>query len=232
MKYWILLLASAVSTLGSLYFVLLYLPAEASQGLAQKIFFFHVPSAFAMYLGLIAGAILSGIYLVDRKKLYDQLSKAGIYTATFFSILVIVSGPIWAKPIWGVYWTWDPRLTTTFVVFILLIGYCFVRLLFQDREGASARGAITGSIIAILAVLDVPLVHYSVKLWRGVHPSVIKNPDGLPENYRLGLEMMILSVLLLAGLIFLLFYKVIKISDAKQELLHRMLRSSQGGKNA
>ncbi|MDB5037573.1 MAG: ccmC [Bacteriovoracaceae bacterium] len=230
MKYWFLYFVTFLSLLGSLLYVFLELPPEISQGYVQKIFFFHVPSAFAMYFALISGAILSGIFLFERKQIYDQLARACLYTATFFSILVIISGPIWAKPIWGVYWTWDPRLTTTFVVFILLVGYCFIRALFQDREGSNHRGSLIGSIVALLAVLDVPLVHYSVKLWRGVHPSVIQKSDGLPENYRMGLELMVLSILLLAGLTTVLFYKLIKISELKADLLSRALKS--GGKNA
>lgn len=220
---WLLFLATLTSLTGSLYYVLLELPPEATQGFVQKIFFFHVPSAMAMYACLIVGAVLAGFYLWERKTILDQVSKACLYTATFFSVQVVTSGPIWAKPIWGVYWTWDPRLTTTFVVFILLIGYCVIRNLFEDRENAPRRGALIGAIVAILAVLDIPLVHFSVKLWRGVHPTVIQNKDGLPDNFRTGLEIMMLSILLLAGLLSYLFFKVIQIQELKSEVLTKRL---------
>jgi heme exporter protein C len=212
-RSWILFWLAFLSTTASLAYVLLMLPPEAAQGFVQKIFFFHVPAAFAMYTTLILGAMFSALYLYEKKSLYDQLARAHLYVATIFSTIVIVSGPIWAKPIWGVYWTWDPRLTTAFIVFILLIAYCFVRSIFHDREGLSRRTAIIGAIIAILAVLDIPLIHFSVQLWRGIHPSVLRNPEGLPESYRMALELMILSIFFLAAHWVDFVFRFIKISD-------------------
>jgi heme exporter protein C len=231
-KPWLLLVVTYGLLSYGLYFVLMELPPEASQGFVHKIFFFHVPSAFSMYFGLISGAILSGIYLFERKKIFDQLARACMYTATFFSIIVITSGPIWAKPIWGVYWTWDPRLTTTFVVFILLVGYCFVRYLFKERENHPQRGALIGAILAIFAVLDIPLVHFSVKLWRGIHPSVVQNKEGLPPDFRTGLELMSLALLVMAALTTYLFYKLIWLTEMKDELMGKSLQSAQGVRNA
>jgi len=231
MKEWILFILASVLLIAGLYNVLLLLPPEASQGFVQKIFFFHVPSAMTMYFGLILGALTSAIYLWERKPIFDQISRAAIYTATVFSVIVISSGPIWAKPIWGVYWTWDPRLTTTFIVFILLVAYCFVRNLFSEQN-LSSRGALIGAVIAILAVLDIPLVHYSVKLWRGIHPSVIQNKDGLPPEFRTGLEIMMIAILVFGGLLGLLFFKYIRLKEWKDELIHQSLQESSGGKNA
>jgi heme exporter protein C len=170
-----------------------------------------------MYLTLIAGALFSALYLYEKKSNYDVLGRAFLYVATFFSTVVLVSGPIWAKPIWGVYWTWDPRLTTSFLVFVLLVGYCFVRNLFDNTAGRSTRGATIGAILAILAVIDIPLIHFSVKLWRGVHPSVLRNPEGLPESYRTGLEAMILSTFLLAFLMVWITYKILVLSSRTKE---------------
>jgi len=201
----------AVSTI-SLLFILLALAPEAGQGFVQKIFFFHVPSAFAMYACLLVSGLASGLFLAQRKKSMDALARASMSGAVLFGIIVMISGPIWAKPIWGVYWTWDPRLTTTFVVFVLMIAYFFTRKIFDDRQ-QSERGALVGSILAIIAVLDIPLIHFSVKLWRGVHPSVLRNADGLPPDYRLGLELMTLSFLLIAGLFVWTLFKVMKAEE-------------------
>lgn len=217
-KLWILYFASAITMLAALTYVLLGLAPEASQGFAQKIFFFHVPAAFAMYGCLIGGAISAGLYLFERKKVYDQISRACVNTAALFSVVVITSGPIWARPIWGVWWTWDPRLTTSFVVFVLLITYCFVRKIFEESQNLGERGAIVGAIISILAAIDIPLIHYSVKLWRGVHPSVLANKEGLPPDYRQGLEFMVLAFLLLATLLIVIHFKLLVLQSRKKEI--------------
>jgi len=208
MKLWILFGVTALSFLGSLGYILLSLPHEATQGVVQKIFFFHVPSAFALYVHLILGALLSLIYLFDRRKILDDWARSLMNSALVFTLIVLCSGPVWAKPIWGVYWTWDPRLTTTFIVLIMLIGYVCVRHLYTGT-----RSAMIGAVIALLAVLDIPLIHYSVTLWRGVHPSVLRNPDGLPSSYQTGLELMILSMFLWGALMTVLFYKVRKLQN-------------------
>ncbi len=213
MKTWILFILSLGGMLGGLWFVMMGLAPEASQGYAQKIFFLHVPSAFAMYLTLGAGAILSIVYLIERKKNLDLAARACMMTATVFATAVLVSGPIWAKPIWGVYWTWDPRLTTSFIIFILLLAYVFVRQIFEERESQTDRGALVGAIISIFALIDIPLIHFSVKLWRGVHPSVLKTEGGLPDDYRLGLEIMIVGIFLFATLMSILLYRFLKIRE-------------------
>jgi heme exporter protein C len=218
-KIWVLYIATFISVFGALAYVLLGLPVEASQGFAQKIFFFHVPSAFAMYACLIIGASTSALFLYDRKLIYDQCARACLYVATIYSIVVITSGPLWAKPIWGVYWTWDPRLTTSFIVFILLVAYCFVRKIFDESENQSDRGAIVGAILALIAALDIPLIHYSVKIWRGIHPSVLANKEGLPPEYRQGLEVMLLGMFLFSALLISIAFRLIKLKARQRENL-------------
>ncbi len=204
---------TALLSLGALFFVLAKLAPEVGQGYVQKIFFFHVPSAFAMYGCLSLGAIFSGLYLFQRRPNFDRWAQASMQGAILFGLIVMVSGPIWAKPIWGVYWTWDPRLTTTFIVFILMLAYFFVRGLFKDRQ-QNDRAALVGAILALFAICDVPIIHLSVKLWRGIHPSVIRNPNGLPPDYQLGLELMTLAFLLVAGLYVWLFYRILELEES------------------
>lgn len=206
---WLIFAATVLCSLGSFTYVLLQLSPETTQGFVQKIFFFHVPAAFTMYVALFMAAAFSALYLMKKKTSLDLMARASMTTAFIFSCIVIVSGPIWAKPIWGVYWTWDPRLTTTFVVFVLLIAYLFVRRIY-DAQRMQSRGATIGSILCLFALLDVPLIHWSVKLWRGIHPSVLKNSEGLPEDFRLGLEFMILSFFLIGFCIFWILWKLEK----------------------
>jgi len=212
---WWLWAASALSMLGSIFYVLMYLAPEATQGFAMKIFFVHVPAAFTMYLFLFAAFVASIIYLAKRSYAADLVAKASMICSFIFSLLVVITGPLWAKPIWGVYWTWDPRLTTTFVVFVLICAYLLIRKIFEDRRDY-ARASLIGAILSIIAILDVPLIHFSVKLWRGVHPSVIKNPDGLPEGYQRGLEFMMISFFLLGACYFYIIWKYLKLKASKE----------------
>lgn len=216
--FWFLFGLSATSFLGALGFVLIRLPEEKVQGIVQKIFFFHVPSAFAMYLFLILGAILSVVYLFQRKEAYDWAAKSLMTVATLFGSLVMVSGPLWAKPIWGVYWTWDPRLTTSFVIFVLLLAYLVTRKVFEQKEGSEQKGAVIGAILAVIAVLDIPLIHFSVRLWRGVHPNVLRDPEGLPEIYRNALEMMIIGIFLFGFLLAFLLFRTYQLEAKTKEL--------------
>lgn len=213
---WWLWLATLVSFLGSLFYVLMGLAPEASQGFVQKIFFFHVPAAFTMYAFLFVAFGSAVGYLVKRTQKFDQVSRASMICALGFATIVILSGPIWAKPIWGVYWTWDPRLTTTFVVFVLLVAYHIVRQRYEEQR-MQERGALLGAILAILAVLDVPLIHLSVQLWRGVHPSVLRNPQGLPEDFQRGLEAMILAFFLLGGCFYYVVWHYLEIRRRVKE---------------
>jgi len=219
--FWFLFGLSITVFMGGLGFVLLRLPEELTQGIVQKIFFFHVPSAFAMYLFLALGAISSVIYLFQRKHIYDAAARASMMTATLFATLVMVSGPLWAKPVWGVYWTWDPRLTTSFIVFILLIAYMVTRKVFEARAGWEERGAFVGAILAVIALLDVPLIHFSVRLWRGLHPSVLRDPDGLPQAYRQALETMVIALFLFGFLVSLCAYRLYRLEHKIKELNER-----------
>jgi len=227
MTLWFLLGLSASSLLTSLIYVLLFLPFEKTQGVVQKIFYFHVPSAFSMYAFLILGAIMAVFYLIDRRVIYDHISKAAMYTACLFAGLVITSGPIWAKPIWGVYWTWDPRLTTTFIVFILLLAYVFARQVLEDRERGGMKSSVIGAILAIFAVVDIPLIHFSVRLWRGIHPAVLKDPHGLTPAFARGLQVMIMSVFLLATLICLLIFKYLQLKQRVEQLNIQKLQQTE-----
>lgn len=213
MKIWFLIGLTGVVFLGSLFVSLMLTPLEVEQGLAQKIFYFHVPSAFTTYLFLLVGTTLSIFYLVTKNQTYNFIAKASMYTSTLFACLVIGSGPLWARPIWGVYWTWDPRLTLTFILFVLLIGYCFIQQLFGREENQRDKAALIGSIVAVLALPFMVLTHFSVKLWRGLHPSVISNKDGLPPEFQNAFELGIVAIFLLGSLIAWTLYEYLRTRD-------------------
>jgi len=168
--------ATVLSLLASLWLIFAYAPEEAVMGAAQKIFYFHVPIAavtFASVFVLLAGAIG---YLWTRRRGWDHLTVASTEIGLLFCTLVLITGPIWAKPAWGVWWTWEAKITTTLVLWLLLAGIVVARGYATTPEQAARVGAVLG----VVAALDVPIVYKAVDWWRGQHPIVFGPGRGDP----------------------------------------------------
>jgi len=194
------------------YMVFVVTPMERQMGIVQKIFYFHVPSAYAMYLGFAVCAVSSAIYLYTRDERWDAFSVAGAEVGALFCLAVLTTGPLWARKAWGVYWTWDPRLTTTFLSGMIFFAYLVLRSFgtLGDVERRFAAG------LAILGAVTMPLIHFSVRLWRGTHPTVITGEGkGLDP---LMLKTLILGFVLFTALAMLLIYLRARIEQLKQRL--------------
>ena len=172
---WIFLTALMMADLYLIFFVA---PEEKMQGIVQKIFYFHVSSAFSMYFGFGLAGLGAFLYLFKRKKWMDHLSIAGGSVGLVFCSMVLVSGPLWARPIWGTYWTWDPRLTTTLILWLMFVAVSFLR----EFYGSKPRGSFFASILTLVAMLDMPLVFLAIKLWRGIHPQVLGEEESMPTS--------------------------------------------------
>jgi heme exporter protein C len=160
--------------LASLYAIFLVAPVELQMGIVQKIFYFHVPSAYAMYVGFAASALGSALFLWKRDEKWDALGVAGAEVGMAFCAIVLITGPLWARKAWGVWWTWDPRLTS-----VLLIGMLFGAYLSLRSFGAAGEVEKRFAAgIAIVGLFLVPIIHYSVQRWRGQHPTVITGKGG------------------------------------------------------
>jgi heme exporter protein C len=157
-------------------FVFLRVPEAQAQagGLAQKIFYFHVPAAYALYLCGGVCFVASGLYLYNPSDARDAWAKAGAECASVFGGMVMVSGPLWAKKAWGVYWTWDPRLTSLLLSILIYVAIVVLRN-FSGNGDAERRFA---AAFGILGTAVLPIVHYSVQLWGGNHPKVLKANGG------------------------------------------------------
>lgn len=157
-------------------FVFLVAPEAQPQagGIAQKIFYFHVPSAYAMYIAGAVCFLASALYLAGPSDTRDAWAKAGAECAVAFGMLVMTSGPLWAKKAWGVYWTWDPRLTTL-LLSVLIYAAVVVLRVFGGGGDAERRFA---AALSVLGTVNLPIVHYSVKKWGGNHPTVITQGGG------------------------------------------------------
>ncbi len=155
----------------ALYMIFIYAPEERTMGPVQRIFYFHVGSAwnaFAMFL-LVAGA--SAWYLWRKSPWSRQLGRSAAEVGVLFTTLTLVSGSFWARPVWNVWWTWDPRLTTTLVLWFIYVAY----LLLQASDQGDGRFARLAAVFGLLGVIDIPLIHVSAILWRSIHPVIVSD---------------------------------------------------------
>ncbi|HEY98650.1 MAG TPA: cytochrome c biogenesis protein CcsA [Dehalococcoidia bacterium] len=162
----------------ALSMVFVYVPTEKESGIVQRIFYFHVPVAWVSFLAFFITFISSILYLRKRTTKWDAIGCASAEIGVIFTTLVLITGPIWAKPAWGIWWTWDARLTTSLVLWLIYIGYLLVRSLATD----SARGARYSAVIGIVGFIDVPIVFFTVNLWRTQHPTTIIFEGGLENS--------------------------------------------------
>ncbi len=159
----------------ALWAIFLYAPTERVQGDVQRIFYFHVPMAWVSYLAFFVVFVASIGVATGRRPGWDAVGRSSAEVGVVFTTLVLVTGSLWAKPIWGTWWTWDARLTTTLVLWFIYLGYLLLRANVPDEERAARYGAVWG----IVGFIDVPIVHFSVELWRTLHPEpVVLRSDG------------------------------------------------------
>jgi len=165
-------LAAVMMTI-SIYLIFFYAPVEKVMGLPQKIFYFHAPIAIMCYVGFFITFVSSIGYLWTSSLHWDRFAVSGAHTGLLFIALTLITGMLWGKPIWGAYWTWDPRLTTSFIMWLIYAGYMVLRSQVDDEYIRAKYSAVMG----VIGFADVPLVHYSVKLWsRGLHPVIERAP--------------------------------------------------------
>ena len=158
----------------ALYAIFVVAPVEQQMGIVQKIFYFHVPTWWAMYIAFITCAVCSAVYLKKRDEHWDAVAVAAAEVGMLFCAMGLISGPLWARKAWGVWWTWDPRLTSVVLVALVFLAYLVLRA-FGSHAEVEKRFAAG---LAILGVLDIPVIHYSVQRWRGTHPTVISGQGG------------------------------------------------------
>lgn len=184
----------------ALYFAFLYAPTEQVMGEVQRIFYFHVSSAWISLLSFFFVFVGGILYLWKRRPVYDRFAYAAAELGVLFCTIVLVTGPIWAKPVWNVWWTWDPRLTSTFVLWLIFVAY----LLFRSslRHHPSVR--TFASVYGIIGFVDVPIVWMSIRWWRTIHPKVIsaEKVDMDPEMWT-AVWVCLLALLLLYTVLFI-----------------------------
>jgi heme exporter protein C len=162
----------------ALYLVLFYAPREAVMGEVQRVFYFHVAAGWVGALAFVVAAVAGGIFLARGARRWDRVGLASVEIGIVFTLINIVSGSIWARPIWNTWWTWDPRLVTATVMELIYIAYVMLRQGIEDPD----RRARFGAVYAIVGFVSVPLTFLSIRIWRTIHPVVIGSGDPTAEG--------------------------------------------------
>jgi len=162
-------LAAILLVIASAYASFYIAPEERTMGLIQRIFYFHVSCAWAGFTAFFLCFLGNLLYVWKRQQKYDWLGVSGAEVGLAFTTVVLITGPIWAHPVWGIWWTWDARLTSTFVLWLLYVSYLLLRTLVEEPD----RRALLSSLFGIFAFIDVPLVFGAIRWWRTQHPQPV-----------------------------------------------------------
>lgn len=214
--------AALVFIIAGLYWGLVKAPPDAYQGDSQRIMYLHIPSILTAYLSFFLVFVGSCLYLWKREKRDDNLAHAAAEIGVLFTALTIIEGSIWGRPTWGVWWTWDARLTLTAILLLIFIGYLMLRALVEDESRAASAAAILG----IIGFLDIPLIHMSVYWWRTLHqPPSILRPDKVPwENIHP--ELLTALAINFVAFVLLYFYLLsnrLRLSEMREEIKSRRM---------
>lgn len=198
-------LLTLVFTVVGLYMAFLYAPTEINMGLVYRIFFFHLGAVAAGFIAILIVAIAGIAYLRTNARKWDRLAEASGEIGVVFTIIALLMGSIWAKPIWGVWWTWDPRLTSYLVLLLIYVAYLMLRATARDDPRVARFSAVFG----VLGAINVPIVILSARIWRGISPVLFQESA---QGFTFGLtpEMVqTLFVCIIASLL-LFFYLLIQ----------------------
>jgi heme exporter protein C len=186
-------------------------PTDALQGPVQRIFYLHVSSAIAAFASFAVVLVGSVLYLWRDSLRADRMARAGALVGVVFTTVTLVMGMLWAKPIWGTFWTWDARLTSTLVLWIIYAGYLLVRRLAAPGRQAARYAAVVG----IFGFIDVPVVYFSVDWWRTQHPGPVIATDALPPEMLFTFLFTMACTLVLAATLIAIRYRIETLVDTK-----------------
>ena len=183
----------------SLYLALVWAPRERVMGDIQRIMYFHVATAWIAELAFVLVGLSSVIYLWLRERRWDIVAHASAEVGFVFCCFVMVTGPIWGKPVWGTWWTWDPRLTFSMILWLIYVAYLMLRA--YGGEMAQVKQFL--AVLGILGTLDIPFIHFATMWWRGLHPESLTMT---PEGFGAGMEQEMLTAMLAAAVSFTLLF--------------------------
>ncbi len=215
-------LATLALLLVALYWALVGAPTEATMGTIQRIFYYHVPAALAAWTAFLINAAASLVYLARRSPQADALAVAGAEVGLAFLTINLITGPLWARPVWGVWWVWDPRLTLTLVMWVMYASYLLLRRL-------TPEGSLQPRLAAALAMffaVDIPIDYMAIRWWPTQHPAPVLfgGPNsGLAPRMWVALLLSMAAFLALMGMLMSLRYKQERLRTALRELREQQL---------
>src|SRR6266516_3559334 len=211
----VLLALTFIGMMFSIWMIFLYAPTDAIEGDVQRIFYFHLPSAIIGMLSLGIVALGGIVYLWKKDERWDWVARAAAELGTVFLTFALITGSIWGRTTWGTWWTWDARLTTTLILWFIYIGYLMLRS-YMGRTAASARA---GAVLAIIGIIDVPIIYESVNWWRTLHPQAeVGTPGALPPEVVLTLMISLVTFTLLYSFLMVQIYQLQKMQTLAQSL--------------
>jgi heme exporter protein C len=223
----VLNLVSVVLFLAALGMVFLYAPLEETMNYVQKIFYFHIANAWVGMLGFLAAAVAGVIYLVKHDQKWDIVELAAVEISLVFFLIAIVAGSIWARPTWGAYWTWEPRLTTAAILEMVYIAYLLLRQGIDDPD----RRARFSAVYTLIGAISVPITFMSIRLFRTIHPVVIgSNPAATTGSFDMTSKMLLTMffALFAFSIIFVdLFWHRIRLGQLAQQVEQLKLEELQ-----
>ncbi len=195
------------------YAIFFVAPEEATMGAIQRIFYFHIASGWTAGVAFLLAFAANIAYLAGRAPKWDWLGVASVEVGLAFCTVVLITGPIWAKPVWGIWWTWDARLTSTLVLWLLYVSYLALRSLVEDPR----RRAVACAVFGVFAFLDVPLVYFSIRIWRTQHPQpVIAGGEGSGLDPVMW-QVTVLTMAALMGVMALLVWQRYRLEALRQQ---------------
>jgi len=199
----------------ALYLALVVAPTERTMGDVQRIFYYHVPSAWTAFLLFLINFLASVAYLIKRNPKIDAVAVVSAEVGVVFCTVVLVTGPLWARPVWGIWWTWDIRLTSTLVLWLIYVAYLMLR-----RFSTSSQTPVLAAALAVFGALDVPLVYFSIWYFRTQHPQPVIGGGG-------SIDPAMLHVLLINWLAFMCFAFLVCWSRYRLEIVRREVEEMQ-----
>ncbi len=190
--------ATGVMMLVDLYLIFMVAPTDSVLGHVQRVFYFHVPIAIMSFLAFFVVFVGSLMYLIKRTPKWDAIAHASAEVGVVFVTLALITGIIWARPVWNTWWTWEPRLTTTLILWLIYVAYLMVR----SYAPTQSKGAIYAAVMGVVGFVDVPIVYYSVVWWRSIHPSPVVGPFAQSD----ALDGTMALILLYSFITFLFFF--------------------------
>jgi heme exporter protein C len=198
----VLIWLAATAFLVAMVAIFIFVPTEQEEGVVQRIMYFHIPAAWLAFFAFFIVFVSSILFLWKKEREWDIYALASAEIGVVFCSLVLITGPIWARPVWGAWWVWDARLTSTLILWLIYVAYLMLRY----QTDAGSMRARFAAVLGIVGFLDIPLIHFSVLWWRTFHP-----PPKLitPEGFGKGMDPSMLIVLMISLAAFTLLYCVL-----------------------